>query len=240
LAGTRGHSENLPNGRYRARSAGRTSGGKTERPSTAGSRTIDTNDLAQPEGYITALRDVLARLDASIVESIIDELLRARAAGGTVFIVGNGGSASTGSHMATDLCKVTATDGQPGVRAVSLPDHVALVTAWANDEAYERSFSGPLQAYILPGDVLIAISASGRSPNVLEATRVANRLGALTIGLTGFGGGELARLARMSIVVAADDYGLVEDAHLAINHALTAALRARIHQCLDNELDEAA
>ena len=174
------------------------------------------------------------------MESIIEVLLRARAQGGTVFIVGNGGSASTSSHMATDLCKVTAIDGQPGVRAVSLPDHVALVTAWANDEAYERSFSGPLEAYILPGDVLIAISASGRSPNVLEATRVANRLGALTIGLTGFGGGELVRLARMSLVVAADDYGLVEDAHLAINHALTAALRARIHQCLDNELDEAA
>ena len=201
---------------------------------------MDAVNLAQPSDYIAALRGVLARLDADVVETIIDALLDARERGHTVFIVGNGGSASTSAHMATDLCKVTAVDGAPGVRALSLPDHIALVTAWSNDEAYEYSFSGPLQAYIAPGDVLIAISASGRSRNILEATRVANRMGALTIGLTGFGGGELAGLARISLVVDANDYGLVEDAHLAVNHALTAAVRARISQDLDDQLAEAA
>lgn len=137
--------------------------------------------------------------------------------------------------MATDLCKVAAIDGQPGVRAISLPDNVALLTAWSNDAAYKYSFSGPLQAYLVPDDVLIAISASGRSPNVLEATRVANCVGALTIGLTGFGGGVLARLAQISVVVDAYDYGLVEDAHLAINHALTAAIKARLRERLKAE-----
>ena len=176
-----------------------------------------------------ALRGVLARLDTDVVESITEVLLRAREQARTVFIIGNGGSASTAAHMATDLCKVTAVDGQPGVRAVSLPDNVALLTAWSNDAAYEYSFSGPLQAYVVSGDVLVAISASGRSPNVLEATRVANRMGVMTIGLTGFGGGELARLAQISVVVDAHDYGLVEDAHLAINHALTAAVKARLY-----------
>ena len=197
-------------------------------------------DLARPRGYVDTLCGVLARLDTDAVASAVEVLLRARDNERTVFIVGNGGSASTASHMATDLCKVTAVDGQPGVRAVSLPDNVALLTAWSNDEAYDQSFSGPLQAYMKPGDVLIAISASGRSTNVLEATRVANRIGAETIGLTGFGGGDLASLVQISVVVPADDYGLVEDAHLAINHSLTAAVKARIWDSLNAELAKAA
>ena len=192
-------------------------------------------DLSRPPDYLNALCETLARLDADIVDTITEALLRARDQGRTVFIVGNGGSASTAAHMATDLCKVTAFDGRPGVRAVSLPDNVALLTAWSNDAAYEQSFAGPLRAYLSPGDVLIAISASGRSPNVLEATRVANELDALTVGLTGFGGGELAQLAQISLVVDAYDYGLVEDTHLAVNHALTAAVKARIRDRVEAE-----
>ena len=175
-----------------------------------------------------------------MVDAITEVLLRARDQGRTVFIIGNGGSAATSAHMATDLCKVTAVDGQPGVRAVSLPDNVALLTAWSNDAAHEYSFSRPLQAYLEPGDVLIAISASGRSPNVLEATRLANRMGAVTIGLTGFGGGELVRIAQISLVADAHDYGLVEDAHLAVNHALTAAVKARLRDQLREAQAEAA
>ncbi len=166
--------------------------------------------------------------------------MEARERGRTVFIIGNGGSASTSAHMATDLCKITAVDGEPGVRAVSLSDCVALLTAWSNDAAYEYSFSGPLQAYIEPGDVLIAISASGRSANVLEATHVANRAGATTIGLTGFGGGELASVAQISLVIDADHYGLVEDAHLAVNHALTAAVKASISDHVEAQRAKAA
>ena len=87
-----------------------------------------------------------------------------------------------------------------------------------------------MRCYLAPGDILIAISASGRSPNVLEAVRAADSMGAVTIGLTGFGGGDLARIAQISIVVDAFDYGLVEDAHLSIGHALTAALKAQLRQ----------
>ena len=198
------------------------------------------DDLARPDTYVAALRGVLAQLDTDAVSSVVEVLLQAREEKRTVFIVGNGGSASTAAHMATDLCKVTAVDGQTGVRAVSLPDNVALLTAWSNDEDYGQSFAGPLAAYLSPGDVLIAISASGRSQNVLEATRVANRIGAVTIGLTGFGGGVLAGLAQISVVVPADDYGLVEDSHLAINHALTAAVKARIRDGVSTELAKAA
>ncbi|OGO52446.1 MAG: hypothetical protein A2148_02710 [Chloroflexi bacterium RBG_16_68_14] len=201
---------------------------------------MDAPDLGRPSAYIDALHGVLARLDTDVVDAITEVLLRARDQGRTVFIIGNGGSPATSAHMATDLCKVTAVDGQPGVRAVSLPDNVALLTAWSNDAAYEYSFSGPLQAYLEPGDVLIAISASGRSPNVLEATRLANRMGAVTIGLTGFGGGELVRIAQISLVADAHDYGLVEDAHLAVNHALTAAVKARLRDQLREAQAEAA
>lgn len=201
---------------------------------------MNARDLGRPSAYIDALRGVLARLETDAIDAITELLLRAREEGRTVFIIGNGGSAATSAHMATDLCKVTAVDGQPGVRAVSLPDNVALLTAWSNDAAYEYSFSGPLQAYLEPGDVLVAISASGRSANVLEATRLANRMGAVTIGLTGFGGGELARIAQISLVADAYDYGLVEDTHLAINHALTAAVRARLRDRLQEAQAEAA
>lgn len=197
-------------------------------------------EFARPDAYVNALCGVLEELDTDAVGRIVDELMAARERGRTVFIVGNGGSASTASHMATDLCKVTAAGGQPGIRAVSLPDNVAMLTAWSNDEAYDQSFAGPLQAYLTPGDVVIAISASGRSPNVLEATEIANRTGGTTIGLCGFGGGELASLAQIAVVVPANDYGLVEDAHLAINHALTAAVKARIRDGLTSELAQAA
>lgn len=201
---------------------------------------IRIGDLAQPRAYVNALRRVLAQIDTTVVDAITDVLLRARNNGRTVFIIGNGGSAATAAHMATDLCKVTAVDGRPGVRAVSLSDNVSLLTAWSNDVAYEQSFAGPLGAYMESGDVLVGISASGRSPNVLAAVRLANGLDAVTVGLTGFGGGELADLAQIALVIDAHDYGLVEDAHLAVNHALTAAVRAQLARPADMGKTKAA
>lgn len=189
---------------------------------------MDGPSLARPSAYLRALQDVLNRLDTGVIDRITDVLLRARDEGRTVYIVGNGGSASTAAHMATDLSKVTAVNGCAGVRAVSLADHVSLLTAWSNDASYEESFAGPLRSYLNAGDVLIAISASGRSANVLAAVRLANRSGATTIGFTGFGGGHLAMLAQVCLVADAHDYGLVEDAHHAVNHALTVAIKARL------------
>ena len=199
-------------------------------PTSSGGDPRDGHHLGRPEAYVEALRGVLSRLDTNVVDSITDVLSRAWEQGRTVYIVGNGGSAATAAHLATDLSKGTATDGQPGLRAVSLADNVALLTAWANDTSYDHSFSGPLRAFLAPGDVLIAISASGRSPNVLEAVRAADSMGAVTIGLTGFGGGVLAQTAQIAMVVDAFDYGLVEDVHLSIGHALTAALKVRLRQ----------
>ena len=191
---------------------------------------INGQHLGHPVAYIDALRAVLSRLDTRAIDSMTEALARAWQERRTVFIVGNGGSAATAAHLATDLSMGTATGGQPGVRAVALADSVAQLTAWANDTSYDQSFSGPLRTLLAPRDVLIAISASGRSPNVLEAVRAADCMGAVTIGLSGFGGGVLAEIAQISIVVDAFDYGLVEDVHLSIGHALTAALKVRLRQ----------
>jgi D-sedoheptulose 7-phosphate isomerase len=137
-----------------------------------------------------------------------------------VFTLGNGGSASTASHMAADLSKNTIGANMSRFRVVSLNDNQALLTALANDVGYENVFSEQLKNLIRPGDLLIAISASGNSPNVLKAIRYAQSQCAEVVGILGFEGGEAMRLVDLSIVVPCDHYGIVEDVHLIINHIL--------------------
>ncbi|MDI3342049.1 MAG: SIS domain-containing protein [Sphaerobacter sp.] len=154
-----------------------------------------------------------------------DLLLDCRARDGTVFVVGNGGSAATASHFACDLAKGTRQPGQRPFRVVPLTDNMPLVTAWANDASYERIFAEQLAPLVRPGDVLVAISASGNSANVLAAARVARRAGAVTIALTGRGGGTLRRLADLAVCVPSETIEQVEDAHLIVAHSLCVALR---------------
>ena len=152
-------------------------------------------------------------------------LLEAYNAGKTVFIAGNGGSAAIASHLACDLEKTVA--GPPGrratrrLRAVSLSDNMATLTAWANDEGYENVFSERLLAHADPGDVLLVISSSGNSPNILEALRVARELDMRTIAWVGFGGGRAMDLADCCVHVAIDDYGMAEGIHGVIGHLVT-------------------
>ena len=163
-----------------------------------------------------------------LLESAAEVLLACHRRGGTVFVLGNGGSAATASHFVCDLAKGTRIDGLPAFRVVSLTDNVPLMTAWANDTSYDRVFAEQLSALVRPGDVVVAISASGNSRNVLAATRVARQLGATTIALTGQSGGRLGRLAELTIRVPARSVEQVEDAHLAIAHSLCIALRAQL------------
>jgi D-sedoheptulose 7-phosphate isomerase len=137
-----------------------------------------------------------------------------------VFTLGNGGSAATASHMAADLSKNTIGPNMRRFRVVSLNDNQSLLTALANDVGYENVFSEQLKNLIRPGDLLIAISASGNSPNVLKAIRYAQSQCAEVVGILGFEGGEAMRLVDLSIVVPCDHYGIVEDVHLIINHIL--------------------
>jgi D-sedoheptulose 7-phosphate isomerase len=179
------------------------------------------------------VREAHATLDApyllTAVERIVSILLRARAEDRTIFFFGNGGSASTASHFVTDIAKVAGgTEGRgPGkrFRCVSLNDNIPSLTAWANDVNYAAVFSGPLKSLAGKGDVAVAISGSGNSPNVLEAVRTARAMGLTTIGLTGMGGGKLKEMVDVALVVPSNSMQHTEDTHLITLHLLTAYLR---------------
>jgi D-sedoheptulose 7-phosphate isomerase len=178
--------------------------------------------------YVEEVVTAVAGLPVDVLVRVTRELLRAREEGATVYIVGNGGSAATASHMASDLAKTVSMDGCPGLRTLALADNTALLTAWANDACYEEVFAAPLRHLVRAGDVLIVVSASGNSPNIVRAVDVAREAGVLTIGILGFGGGLVKEKVDICVLVPADDYGPVEDAHLAIGHALTTALRRAV------------
>jgi len=154
-----------------------------------------------------------------------------------IFVLGNGGSAATASHIVTDLTKGAL--GHRGdaparpVRAFSLTDNLPLLSAWANDVGYDSVFLGQLRPYVRAGDVVLGISASGNSENVLRAIRYAREVGATTIGLTGFGGGKLATLVDLGIVVDSNHYGIVEDVHMQIGHVICYFFRQRILERLE-------
>ena len=190
----------------------------------------DSESLAR--GYIQGVTSALNRLNLATLTRLIDEIWAAYREDRQVFVFGNGGSAATSSHLATDLAKGAL--GHRGdaparpIRVISLTDNVALITAWANDVGFEHVFLGQLRNYLRRDDVVIAISASGNSPNILAAMRFAREAGARTVGLTGFGGGALSGLADLSVVVESNDYGVVEDVHLQIGHIITHCIRQRI------------
>lgn len=157
--------------------------------------------------------------------------------GSTIFLVGNGGSAATASHFACDLAKGARARGMPPFRVVALTDNVPLLTAWANDTDYERVFAEQLITLARPDDVIILISGSGNSPNILATARAARHVHATTIALTGQTGGKLARLADVVVRVPASSIEQVEDAHLIIAHSVCVALRERL--CANAALLEA-
>jgi D-sedoheptulose 7-phosphate isomerase len=169
----------------------------------------------------------LARLDSAAVERLVAEVRRTHARGGTIFVCGNGGSATTASHFAQDLAKSTATgpDDDRRLRVLALTDSVSNLTAWANDLGYETVFEQPLRALARPGDLLIAFSGSGNSRNVLAAVRFANGAGIATFAVTGGDGGALRRLARDAVHVEAAEMEVAENAHLVVAHQVVCALR---------------
>lgn len=180
------------------------------------------------EQYSSELTGAIGALPFAHLVHAADWLLECHRRGGTIFIAGNGGSAATASHFACDLAKGTYTPGLPAFRVIPLTDNVPLLTAWANDTSYERVFAEQLAALVRPGDVVVLISASGNSANVLAAAQTAREAGAAAIALTGQRGGRLAARADLSIRVHGQSVEQVEDLHLIIAHSLCVALRARL------------
>lgn len=178
-------------------------------------------------GYFSYLSGLFGKIDARAVERVAVIFEKARAQGKQIFFMGNGGSAATASHFANDLGKGARVGGQAPFKAVSLTDNVSLITALANDEGYDEIFVAQLENLLNPGDVVVAISASGDSPNVVKAIEYANTRGAKTVGLTGFSGGRLKEVAHLCILVGTPqgEYGPVEDIHLILDHIVTSYLK---------------
>ncbi|MBI2762034.1 MAG: SIS domain-containing protein [Chloroflexi bacterium] len=168
----------------------------------------------------------LRAIDPSAVGRVVDALADTHAHGGNVFLCGNGGSASTASHMAADLAKGAPVGRVTGLRTVSLTDNVPIITAWGNDVDFSEVFAEQVRNLVRHRDALIAISASGNSPNILRAVEAAELQGAVTIGLCGFGGGRLAEMVDHAVIVTSDEYGPIEDVHLVLNHAIAESVRA--------------
>lgn len=183
---------------------------------------------ASPAAYRRRLLELLETLDVDAVATVAHALFEAWQRRALVLIAGNGGSASTASHMANDLVKATRLVGGPPFRATSITDNVSLLTAYANDEGYDTVFAAQLEALFDSSDVLLVISASGNSPNLVVAARRAQELGGTVLALTGFEGGILAEIAdhAVHIPTEAGEYGPVEDMHLILNHMITSRLHA--------------
>jgi len=178
--------------------------------------------------YLDSISDAIRRISVASVESVLDLLLRTYVSGGRVYIMGNGGSAATATHMACDITKTAQIADRAPLWAFALTDNAALLTAWANDAAYEQVFSEQLKGLARPGDLVVAISVSGRSPNVVAGLSAAARAGARTVGLFGMNGAPAVGLVDVAIHVDSSDFGLVETVHLAIVHVLARDLRSRL------------
>src|SRR5688572_19898588 len=167
--------------------------------------------------FLKRIADELLRLDPAEVQALADVMFETYQSGNLIFVIGNGGSGSNASHFCEDIGKGTlklpddlSNDAKKRFRILSLTDNTPYILAWGNDEGFERIFVEQLKNLAGPGDLLVAISGSGNSPNVLRAVDWANRHGLNTFGCTGFGGGKLRQMAKQSLHVALDDMGIVE------------------------------
>jgi len=184
-----------------------------------------TNATQYIREYLTKLSGTLSRVNTADIEDIIELLAKSRELGRKIFICGNGGSAATASHFACDLAKGAAGDGTRPFKVIPLTDCIPLITAWANDTDYSMIFSMQLEPLIEEDDVVIAISGSGNSANVVKAVETANLHGACTVGITGFDGGMVRQLANYSVHVDSFNMQQVEDIHMILVHMISSALR---------------
>ncbi|HJS19476.1 MAG TPA: SIS domain-containing protein [Anaerolineales bacterium] len=178
--------------------------------------------------YITLLQQTIEQLPKETIVQVIDLLHSARMSGRQMFIMGNGGSASTATHFVCDLAKNTRKDGWPHCKVIGLSDNMAIFSAYANDEGYENVFSQQLANLVMPDDIVIAISASGNSGNILNAIMYAKSQNALTIGFTGFDGGRLVSIVDINLHVNSNIIEHIEDIHLMLEHMIVKSLKERV------------
>jgi D-sedoheptulose 7-phosphate isomerase len=177
------------------------------------------------DSYRARLTEAVSHIDTRAVEALVHELLAVRKAGAKVLLAGNGGSAATVNHVALDWMLGTGIDNPP-LRVISLAESVSSITASGNDKGFETIFSRQLERLVQTKDLLVVVSASGNSPNLIAAVQAAKVLGIRSVSITGFDGGKLCSLVDLSVHIptAPNDYGVAEDSHLAIGHMVKEAL----------------
>ncbi len=191
---------------------------------------------ARSKMYFQGVGAILRRLPFALIDRVTDSLWNAYLEHKTVYVFGNGGSAALASHCACDLGKGTTVNGNRRFRVLALTDNIPLMTAWANDASYDDIFAEQLTPFVDKGDIALAISGSGNSPNVLKALHVAREAGAITIGLTGFQGGKMKPLCDLCIIIPSDNMQVIEDLHVSVNHSIFLSLRARILEAAAQDL----
>jgi phosphoheptose isomerase len=183
------------------------------------------------DAFITAYYDRFARalldFDKGPLRDVLSVFDKVIAQGGIVWVAGNGGSAAIANHTVCDCSKGTHVEGHPPFRTVSLASNVEMLTAIGNDISYDAVFSEPLKYYLTEKDALLVVSSSGNSPNVVKACEYANARGVPTVAFVGFKGGKLKEIATHVVHIAVDNYGIVEDTHQSLIHALTQYMKAR-------------
>ena len=180
--------------------------------------------------YVQEFIRNIHQLKISDINPISEQIWQAYLAGRQIFVMGNGGSAAIASHFACDLGKSTAMDGKLRFRVQSLNDNVPLMTALANDLGYENVFREQMRNLARPQDVIIAISSAGNSENIYRAIQFANEIEAISVAITGFGGGRVKDIAQYSLILDSTDYGVVETIHMFVCHTLTFAFKDRLEK----------
>jgi D-sedoheptulose 7-phosphate isomerase len=188
--------------------------------------------VMQAKAYVEMVQREVGRLDDEAMEDLARSVFVRWRSGRFVYVIGNGGSGANASHLCEDLGKGTASpeEGTRRLKILSLTDNTPYILAWANDTSYERIFVEQLKNFGEPGDLLIGISGSGNSPNILRAVEWANQHHIETFGITGYGGGKLKQIAQKSFHVALDDMGVVETLHLLAFHYVVGRVRAMVLQ----------
>ncbi|MCQ2022956.1 D-sedoheptulose-7-phosphate isomerase [Clostridium butyricum] len=178
--------------------------------------------------YVAEVKDLLQNLNQLEVEKVIESIIDAYKNKKQIFIMGNGGSASTASHFACDLGKGTIIEGKKRFKVMSLNDNMALITAFSNDYGYEHVFSEQLKNLVNKNDIVIAISASGNSSNIVKGIEYAKEKDAKVIAFSGFLGGKLRELADECIHIDCDNYGQIEDLHMVLCHLISQSVKSII------------
>ncbi|MFJ7734155.1 SIS domain-containing protein [Lysinibacillus sp. NPDC097231] len=180
--------------------------------------------------YFENLNNSFSTIDKESVKMLAEEIFNTWKRDGKIFVFGNGGSAATSSHFVCDLSKMTIVEGAKKIKALSLSDNVPILTAWANDTNYSNIFREQLLPLVEKNDLVIGISASGNSTNVLSALECANELNVKTASLSGFDGGEISKITGFPIVVYSKNMQIIEDLHSILTHSLSLEVKCMIEK----------